>query len=49
MRSSGRKIFPPARSLGVSQAHIWKLTRQFKHGKLNVGSGVTAKKGYGPD
>jgi hypothetical protein len=27
-----------ARPLGVSQMHIWKLTRQFKDGRLNVRS-----------
>jgi hypothetical protein len=34
-RWSGRGL---ARALGVSQTYIWKLTRQFKDGKLNVHS-----------
>ena len=34
-RWSGRGL---ARKLGVSQTYIWKLTRQFKDGKLNVRS-----------
>jgi hypothetical protein len=34
-RWSGRGL---ARALGVSQMYIWKLTRQFKDGKLNVRS-----------
>jgi hypothetical protein len=34
-RWSGRGL---ARELGVSQMYIWKLTRQFKDGKLNVRS-----------
>jgi hypothetical protein len=34
-RWSGRGL---ARALGVSQMYIWKLTRQFKEGKLNVRS-----------
>ena len=32
---SGRGL---ARALGVSQAYIWKLTRQFNDGRLNVRS-----------
>ena len=34
-RWSGRGL---ARALGVSQKYIWKLTQQFKDGKLNVHS-----------
>lgn len=34
-RWSGRGL---ARELGVGQMYIWKLTRQFKDGKLNVRS-----------
>ena len=38
-RWSGRRL---ARKLGVGQMYIWKLTRQFKDGKLSVRSPCAA-------
>jgi hypothetical protein len=38
-RWSGRGL---ARELGVSQTYIWKLTRQFQNGKLNVRSPLSS-------
>jgi len=37
-RWSGRRL---ARILGVSQMYVWKLTRQFADGRLNVRSPVS--------